>query len=220
MYFSSSYIVSATIPMCGDSRLMARVASTPPMRGMLTSIRMTSGCNSRVFSTASWPSRASPTTSRSPLSRKIAVRPSRTTRWSSAIRTLIRSTLPLLLRRDGDIDEHPGAVPLPRLHAGRSPDQASPLVNPFQAKRLPFGRVLRHGLHIETDPVVLDRALDPAFRDGQGDRGPVRLGVLLDVAERLLHDPEQHDLGCRRHRRFAARPHQLGPDVRLRLIGL
>src|SRR5438309_4989814 len=184
MYFSSSYIVSATMPMCGDSRLMARVASTPLMRGMLTSIRMTSGCNSRAFSTASWPSRASPKTSRSPLSRMIAARPSRTTRWSSAIRTLIRSTPPLLLRSDGDIDEHPGALPLPRFHAGRAPDQASPLVNPFQAERLPFGRILRHGLHVEPDPVVLDRAFDPAFRDGQGDRGPIRLGVLLDVAER------------------------------------
>src|SRR5947209_11338491 len=165
---------------------MPRVACVPIMRGMLTTNRLSSCFITLDFSTASLPSRASPKTSRSPLSRMIAARPSRTTRWSSAIRTLIRSTPLLLLRSDGDIDEHPGALPLPRFHAGRSPDQASPLVNPFQAERLPFGRVLRHGLHVEPDPVVLDRAFDPAFRDGQGDRGPIRLGVLLDVAERFL----------------------------------
>src|SRR5207245_9896658 len=96
----------------------------------------------------------------------IAARPSRTTRWSSAIRTLIRSTPPLLLRSDGDIDEHPGALPLPRFHAGRAPDQASPLVNPFQAERLQFGRILRHGLQVEPYKFVLYRTFDPVLPDG------------------------------------------------------
>src|SRR5207247_2465728 len=112
----------------------------------------------------------------------IAARPSRTTRWSSALRTLIRSTPPLLLRSDGDIDEHASALPLPRFHSGRSPDQTGPLVNPFQAERLPLGWILRHGLHVEPDPVVFDRAFDSALHDGQRDRRPIPLGVLWDVS--------------------------------------
>ena len=44
--------------------------------------------------------------------------------------------------------------------------------------------------------------------------------MLLHVAERLLNDPEQEDLGFRRQRRLVARAGKLRPDVRLGFVRL
>jgi hypothetical protein len=66
-----------------------RVASIPSMPGMRTSIRTTSARTWPASRTASAPSAASPTTSRSGSASRIIRNPVRISGWSSAIRTLM-----------------------------------------------------------------------------------------------------------------------------------
>ena len=61
-----------------SSATIARVASMPSMTGIWTSMRMTSGRNSRAFSSATWPLGASPTTSTSSSTLSIIEKPERT----------------------------------------------------------------------------------------------------------------------------------------------
>ena len=68
---------------------MRRVASIPFSLGMRTSISTTSGAVSPARSTASSPSPASPTTSRSGSALRISRKPALTSAWSSASRTRI-----------------------------------------------------------------------------------------------------------------------------------
>ena len=62
-----------------------RVASTPSIRGIRMSIRMTSGLWRRASSTASTPSAASATTRRSGWASRIIRKPARISAWSSAM---------------------------------------------------------------------------------------------------------------------------------------
>ena len=50
---ASELMERARIFVSGNSVIIRRVASIPSMTGMLTSMRMTSGCSMRVFETAS-----------------------------------------------------------------------------------------------------------------------------------------------------------------------
>ena len=64
----SSDQVRATILVAGLSLMIERVAATPSMSGIRTSIRTTSGWRSQARSMASRPPPASPTTSMAPSS--------------------------------------------------------------------------------------------------------------------------------------------------------
>src|SRR5678816_4080872 len=183
MYCCSSYMVRATMPMCGNSRLIWRVASTPPMRGMLTSMRITSGINVLVFSTASIPSWASPTTLISSFVLRIAARPSRTTRWSSAIRTLIFSIVRALLLAERHFDDNRGAASLFRIDPRFSPDELRPLDNAAYAEVIPFLRIVKDLFHVESDAVIRDRDFQCIKTDDQAHGDAVGFGVLDDVAQ-------------------------------------
>src|SRR5919112_4239954 len=71
----------------GNSSTIILVASTPPITGMLRSIRITSGEQRRNISTAAAPLSASPTSSRSGCIASIADNPSRKIGWSSTVMT-------------------------------------------------------------------------------------------------------------------------------------
>ena len=71
-------MVRATTLIDGHSLTMRAVASSPFMRGMLTSMTTTSGCSVRPLRTASRPSAASPTTSMSASASRMARSPCRT----------------------------------------------------------------------------------------------------------------------------------------------
>ena len=68
---------------------ISRVASSPSRCGIRMSIRMTSGRSFRASATASVPSLASPTTSRSGAESTSTRKPPRTSAWSSATTTRI-----------------------------------------------------------------------------------------------------------------------------------
>ena len=84
---------------------------------------------------------------------------------------------------------------------------------------VPFFRVLRDGGGVEPHPRVRDRRRQRLKTDVQSDRHSIGLRVLLDVAQRLLDDPEEKDL------RLWDQPHlitgdgEAGFDARLDLIG-
>ncbi len=75
----------------GSSSRIRFMASTPSSSGIRRSMRTTSGRSSRVFSRASRPFLASPTTVKSFSRPSIMDKPSRTTVWSSTINSLIAS---------------------------------------------------------------------------------------------------------------------------------
>ncbi len=90
-YSSRSKVVS-TSTLAGPSRpgpAIRRVASTPSIRGIRMSISTTSGCSARTWSSACWPSPASPTTTRSDSASRIIRKPVRSSGWSSTSSTRI-----------------------------------------------------------------------------------------------------------------------------------
>ena len=81
--------VSISTRVSGRSCMISRQASTPSLCGSITSMTMTSGARLCTILTASTPSRASPTTSKSPSSCRASRRSSLMMGWSSASITLI-----------------------------------------------------------------------------------------------------------------------------------
>src|SRR6201995_390868 len=93
---SSSLMVSMTILALGAASFMARAASMPLTFGIRMSMSTMSGRASPARVTASAPSLAWPTSSRSGSSSRTDASPRRNSAWSSAIRTRIGSgALPL-----------------------------------------------------------------------------------------------------------------------------
>src|SRR5215510_497362 len=127
------------------------------MRGMLTSIRITSGSKALVFSTTSIPSCASPTTLMSSFDLRMAASFSRTTRWSSAISTLIFSIACRLLIHQRDIDHNRRAASFLRLDSSVTADKPGPLDDGANAEVVPFLGITQHGFHVEPDARVTDR---------------------------------------------------------------
>src|SRR5947209_16202349 len=99
----------------GNSWRMARVASIPPMRGIRTSIRTTSGASSSTRATASWPSAASATIWMSSSASRTIFRPRRNSSWSSETTTRMGSG------RMGS-----GRMGSGRMGSGRSPPPPTP----------------------------------------------------------------------------------------------
>src|SRR5574340_158949 len=129
----------------------------PFMTGIFKSIKTRSGCVTGIFSRASLPSFAVPTTVISGSEARIRCRPSHTISWSSQIRTLIKVLLP---------DEMNG-----RSHSRLRIDLEfgaygrSPLLHAAQPEPVVFidrGRV-------ETMPVILDGEVERVVHKSQLD---------------------------------------------------
>src|SRR3990172_1903791 len=121
----------------GSPSLIAWVASTPFSFGMLMSMTTTWGASLRASRTASSPSSASPTTSKSGCASRIIRMPSRTMAWSSAMRifTLVAVGCAglaigrLLTQPTSAARPHPSAEE-PICRIGRMPDRAQKHASP------------------------------------------------------------------------------------------
>src|SRR5829696_7393739 len=205
-------MVTIRMPISGRSTLISRVASRPSIPGMRTSMRIRSGTSERPSSTASRPSLASPTISRSGSRLRSPRSPRRTRSWSSAIRSRFRS--PLLISIEilghhdvgavdqGDLGDYQGALAGAAGDAELPAEQGDPLAHPGQADPLAGAAAAAPGN--EAPPVVPYLQPDPATPVGsqrggrtflEGEIHALGARVLADVVERLLHDPEDGGLG-------------------------
>src|SRR6267142_3858106 len=173
----------------------AASASTPPMRGIATSSRRMSGCESRAMRIASMPSAPSETTSKPGSLSSSRRRPSRKIWWSSAIEMRTRRGCSgmgsgiqgqlearadagrridgKLRARDARAFLDDGRTDAPLLHLAR---REAPL-------------------ELEPLPVVFDDQRAGVIGVGQPDQHVSRAAVLADVDERLLDDPRQFERG-------------------------
>src|SRR4249920_639301 len=135
---------------------------------------------------------------------RIAASPSRTTRWSSAMSTLIFSMGCRLLFYQRDVDDDRRATPFLRLDLAFTAHESSPLQDPANPEVIPFVWIAQHSVHVESHAIVPDG--DPkAFEvDVQPHGHPSRFCVFLHVAERFLHNAKQEDLGARKQDLFIA----------------
>src|SRR5829696_2931823 len=216
-------MVTMRMPVSGRSALISLVASKPSIPGMRTSIRIRSGTSERLSSTASRPSLASPTISRSGSRLKSPRSPRRTRSWSSAIRSRFRAlfSIEVLGHHDGggasddvvghrafgaveqgDLGDYQGALAGAAGDAELSAEQGDPLAHPGQADPLAGAAAAAPGN--EAPPVVPYLQPDPATPVGsqrggrtflEGEIHALGARVLADVVERLLHDPEDGGLG-------------------------
>src|SRR3990170_6322985 len=208
---SSSEIVRTTTLVSGHSLLIRRVASTPLQTGIWISISTTSGLEDRTCSTAINPSEASPTTSKPSWSSRRARSPFRKRSWSST-RSIRTGVMVLSLRQRQE-------YPYRRPAAGAGFDLQPP-ADPLHS--LPHGAqaetraVLVQNDRIEAAALVLNAYADLARLTGDADPGPIRLGVLADVGQGLLDDPDQLHLRFRRElRRRVTLYLKLGGDAGL-----
>src|SRR5947209_2723574 len=190
-YSRSSYCVSTSTRARGWSLRSCRVASSPPSPGMAMSIRTTSGSSLRHSSTAAWPSAASPTTSTSGTLASNALMPSRRMPWSSAIRTRMRSIAPP--SRERYAEREVGALSPRGLDPQRPAQHLDALAHAEQSPAAAGGVGLRD-LALETLAVVFDvDAQRPVLHRGL-DQDALRVRVLVDVGDRLLHHAEDGGL--------------------------
>lgn len=85
--YSSSWTVKTRTRVADPSAVMALIAWIPSIPGTPGSMITMSGFRARTRSTASSPEDASPTTSTRSMDSRTALRPARTTLWSSASST-------------------------------------------------------------------------------------------------------------------------------------
>src|SRR3990172_8584759 len=174
----------------GSSALIARVAWSPLHGDMPTSIRTSSGFNRRVSSTASLPSAACPTTSIPQALRRLAI-PARKRAWSSARSTRTHG-LPCLC---GHVNRNTRALSRSREDVESATDSLRPLAHRLEPQAGP-PRPVEHQ-RIEAVAVIHDLDAHSVFIrvDDHVDAG--RSCVLAHVAQRLLDDPDELDLGGR-----------------------
>src|SRR5215218_1645310 len=194
--------------VCGSICLISRVAASPSILGIRTSIRTRSGRRRELISTASRPSSASPTTSKASSRANIPRKPWRTRPWSSAM--TIRTGWDLL----------PGCISLPMIdipfrvglllqrhlrHHQRSVsrfavdlevagEQGYPLAHAGEADLLPRIGPVRHAVRREPAPPVPDLEADLLVAALERDVRPIRSRVLAYVGQRFLGDPEERRL--------------------------
>src|SRR5919112_2831562 len=184
--------------------LISRVAASPSIPGMRTSIKTRSGCKREHTSTASLPSSASPTTSRPSSRASMPLKPWRTRPWSSAI--TIRAgasrpsgwiSLPLIaapsriaLPRQRDLRHHHSAGPGFARDLKAAPEQRDPLLHAGEADPLARVGLLPCPLRGEPAPPVADLEAEGLAVAPERDVHPLRLRVLAHVRQRLLGDPK------------------------------
>src|SRR5438270_5930582 len=190
----------------GALEWMPIAASAPVPSGSRQSSSTTSGSSAAAAATASFTLPAMPLTSRSSSAERSAASASATTRWSSTTRTEIRSaTSRSGLPGQGRLGHQPGVPGNPEAELGSRPHDAGQLqpaaghLGPLAHRGEPEVPGARLDLvHLEADSIVLHAATVAALRGLQPDLHRVGLGVLADVRERLLDDPEEDGAGLQR----------------------
>src|SRR5262245_37209182 len=167
------------------------IASMPLRCGMVMSATMTSGCSVLAAATNARPSSTTPTSSKSSSSRRL--RPSLTTRWSSASSTRGRFTLFSLQGHPGG--DH-GTVSGAAVDRDLAAEQERSLSHAGKSETDP-GAVVRQ---VETDAIISDRKLQAIADVLQVNFGLGGFGVACDVAQRLLGDAKQTKRGLVRNR--------------------
>src|SRR5262245_1999005 len=177
---SSRKLVRTMTRVPGTRCRSARIAATPSSSGMTRSIRTTSGCSSAARASPSAPSPASPAISiPSCRSRKLR-KPSRTTAWSSTIRTRIGSGM-----RGLEVYRRPRAL------CGADLEPGAEALRPFLHRREPeptrshLGRV-----GIETDAVVFDVEDEPSVVGTQPHDDVRCMRMAHRVLQCFLRNPE------------------------------
>src|SRR3970040_957028 len=126
---------------------------------------------------------------------RIAASPSRTTRWSSAISTLIFSMGRRLLCSQGDVDDDRRATPFLGLSLAFTTHEPSPFQDSANPEVIPFVGITQHRVHVESHAVVPDGNTEKFGVDVQPYGYQSRFRVFLHVAEGFLHNAKQKDLG-------------------------
>src|SRR5436305_13139185 len=163
------------------------MASTPSSRGMVRSMRITSGRSRAASATASSPSPASPTTSSPSWSPRNVRSPSRTTAWSSTTSTVIGgSAMP-------DGQRHRGPRPRGRGDLEPAAEPAGPLLHRGQPEVAGSELGIRG---IEPGPVVADDEHEAARAPAEPDPDPPGAGVAQGILERLLGDAEDLEVAA------------------------
>src|SRR5438309_297013 len=206
--------LAITIGIPGISTLIRRIASSPSMPGMATSIRIMAGRSLRAMSTACRPSAAIktgyPAFSSTRLQRRWATSLSSATNTLKAPSPVISSGMPELqgfgvLSDQGDGEVERRTVPHRALHPDLAPVHLHDLLNDREAKASPGNRLRGAAADAaETLENVADLVLrdaDPRVRDAdqreialdtarQGDGSP--LGRVLDrIVDQVAHDLDQ-----------------------------
>src|SRR5450759_990182 len=200
---SASDTVSMMTLTAGSCSRMRRVASTPSITGISTSITTRSGTSACAFSTASRPFSASPTTtmsSRSATSEAIAPRKRG---WSSTSRMRIGSFSGIFhlyvgwpwMRSLRDTCNDTRSAPRGGVDGKATVQEDHPFTHGEEPEPVAVGQ---RGARVEAVPVVLDD--EGRRRGGLGDADDRRrrTRVLADVRQRLLDDPDHLHLATRR----------------------
>jgi hypothetical protein len=90
------------------------------------------------------------------------------------------------------------ATPLLRLDLAFTAHKSSPLQDSANPEVIPFVRIAQHGIHVESHAVVSDGDPKAFGVDVQPHGDPSRFCVPLHIAESLLHNAKQEDLGTRK----------------------
>src|SRR5262245_14665241 len=128
---------------------------------------------------------------------KIAASPSRTTRWSSEMSTLIFSMGDRLLVDQGDIDDDCRATSFFRFDFGFAAHESGSFQNSSNSEMVPFVGITQHCVHIESYAIVPDGNPETFGLDVQPYGDPSRFRVSLHVAEGFLNNTEEENLGPR-----------------------
>src|SRR5215213_6759215 len=185
--------------MCGLRPTILRVASVPPIPGILRSISTTSGSISPARRTASSPVAASATSTASPLRSSRLATPSRKSGWSSARTTRVgfldgsRSVMSTSVPHR-DASEEVGAPFGPAVQMHRATQQFRTLAHAPESGADTCGSVGR-----QAPAIVCDSHEKPLALVLEPNHHSRSLSVLLDVDERLLHDTENGYLRGRWH---------------------
>src|SRR6185503_7818360 len=175
-------------------------ASTPPMRGIATSSRRMSGCESRAMRMASMPSAPSETTSKPGSLSSSRRRPSRKIWWSSAME---------MRTRRGGSGMRPGlqrqlearADARRRIDGKLRAGDARAFLDDGRTDA-PLLHLARREASLEPEPlpVVLDDERAGVIGVGEPHQHVACAAVLADVHERFLDDARQFERGRGRQR--------------------
>ena len=108
--------------------------------------------------------------------------------------------------------------PLLRLNLTFTAHESSSFKDSANPEMVPFVGITQHGVHIESHTVVPDGDLEAFGVDVQAHSDPSRFRVPLHVAQGLLHNAKQEDLGTREQNLFIAGDAELRLDMILGLI--
>src|SRR6185312_8618060 len=151
---------------------------------------------------------------------RMAAKPSRTTRWSSAIRTLIFSIPSLLFVTQRYLDDDFRAFPRFGLDVTLAAHQASSFQDTLDAEMIPLFRITQNGFQIEADSIVGNSHAQQIHIDVQFDRDSVGFGMLFNVAQGFLNDSKQKDFRSWKENLFIPRDRKLRGNVGLSLVRL